>query len=133
MGRFAVQNGTVTFKPLDKESPAHRTLCYINRMRWRMRWPRRWRRSSGGALRARDFLFRSVLLQFLLFLPSVEARAQAPPASSPRVVIVDTDAGSDDLMAIAFLLSRPDIHVEAITIVSGMAHVQAGGQNVLRF
>jgi pyrimidine-specific ribonucleoside hydrolase len=47
-------------------------------------------------------------------------------------VIVDTDAGSDDLMAIAFLLSRPDIHVEAITIVNGMAHVQAGGQNVLR-
>jgi inosine-uridine nucleoside N-ribohydrolase len=47
-------------------------------------------------------------------------------------VIIDTDAGSDDLMAIAFLLSRPDIHVEAVTIVNGMAHVQAGGRNVLR-
>jgi len=47
-------------------------------------------------------------------------------------VIVDTDAGSDDLVAIAFLLSRPDIHVEAITIESGMAHVAAGGNNVLR-
>jgi len=47
-------------------------------------------------------------------------------------VIVDTDAGSDDLLAIAFLLSRPDIHVEAITIVNGMAHVPAGGRNVLR-
>ncbi len=34
---------------------------------------------------------------------------------------MDTDAGSDDLVAIAFLLSRPDIHVEAITIENGMA------------
>ena len=31
-----------------------------------------------------------------------------------------------------FLLSRPDIHVEAITIENGMAHVPAGGNNVLR-
>ncbi|MBZ5662045.1 MAG: nucleoside hydrolase [Acidobacteriia bacterium] len=49
-----------------------------------------------------------------------------------RTVIIDTDAGSDDLMAIAFLLSRPDFHVEAITIANGMAHVPAGGRNVLR-
>jgi inosine-uridine nucleoside N-ribohydrolase len=47
-------------------------------------------------------------------------------------VIVDTDAGSDDLVSIAFLLSRPDIHVEGITIANGLAHVQAGGRNVLR-
>lgn len=35
-------------------------------------------------------------------------------------------------MAIAFLLSRSDIRLEAITIVNGMAHVSAGGRNVLR-
>ncbi len=35
-------------------------------------------------------------------------------------------------MAIAFLLSRSDIHVEAITIENGLAHVTAGGRNVLR-
>jgi inosine-uridine nucleoside N-ribohydrolase len=35
-------------------------------------------------------------------------------------------------MAIAFLLFRSDIHVEAITIENGMAHVPAGGRNVLR-
>ncbi len=51
---------------------------------------------------------------------------------SRRAVIIDTDAGPDDLMAIAFLLSRPDIRVEAITIVNGTAHVPAGGKNVLR-
>jgi pyrimidine-specific ribonucleoside hydrolase len=47
-------------------------------------------------------------------------------------VIVDTDAGSDDLMAIAFLLSRPDVKIEAITVVEGLAHVERGAVNVLR-
>jgi pyrimidine-specific ribonucleoside hydrolase len=74
---------------------------------------------------------------FLVILASFYATqlgAQTPPRPSPfrRAVIIDTDAGPDDLMAIAFLLSRPDIHVEAITIVNGMAHVPAGGRNVLR-
>ena len=47
-------------------------------------------------------------------------------------VIIDTDAGNDDLMAIAFLLARKDVTVEAITIVDGLAHVLAGAANVLR-
>jgi inosine-uridine nucleoside N-ribohydrolase len=47
-------------------------------------------------------------------------------------VIIDTDAGNDDLMAIAFLLSRKDVQVEAITVVDGLAHVRAGAANVLR-
>jgi pyrimidine-specific ribonucleoside hydrolase len=74
------------------------------------------------------------LLAIFAFLCPTRIVAQSPPRPSPlrRAVIVDTDAGSDDLMAIAFLLSRPDIHVEAITIENGMAHVPAGGRNVLR-
>lgn len=47
-------------------------------------------------------------------------------------VIVDTDAGSDDLMAIAYLLARPDVRIEAITVVDGMAHVRSGGANILK-
>jgi inosine-uridine nucleoside N-ribohydrolase len=47
-------------------------------------------------------------------------------------VIIDTDAGTDDLMAIAFLLSRKDVKIEAIAIVDGLAHVPAGASNVLR-
>jgi pyrimidine-specific ribonucleoside hydrolase len=74
------------------------------------------------------------LLAMLAFLCPAQLSAQAPPRPSPlrRAVIIDTDAGADDLMAIAFLLSRPDFHVEAITIVNGIAHVPAGGRNVLR-
>lgn len=47
-------------------------------------------------------------------------------------VIVDTDAGVDDLMAIAFLLSRSDIQIEAITVANGLAHVDAGALNIRR-
>jgi inosine-uridine nucleoside N-ribohydrolase len=77
------------------------------------------------------FVFAGALFSFSFPGPSA---AQTPPRPSPlrRAVVVDTDAGADDLVAIAFLLSRPDVHVEAITIVNGMAHVPAGGRNVLR-
>jgi pyrimidine-specific ribonucleoside hydrolase len=70
----------------------------------------------------------------LTLIPQPQLAAQTAPRPSPlrRAVIVDTDAGPEDLMAIAFLLSRPDIHVEAITVVNGLAHVPAGGRNILR-
>ena len=47
-------------------------------------------------------------------------------------VIVDTDAGSDDLMAIAFLLARRDVRIEAVTVCNGLAHVNRGAHNVRR-
>ena len=56
--------------------------------------------------------------------------AKATIATGP--IIVDTDAGSDDYMAIAFLLARPDVQVEAIVVVNGLAHVEAGARNLLR-
>jgi len=79
------------------------------------------------------FVF-AVFQAFLSFFFAHDLKAQARPrrALGPRTVIIDTDAGSDDLMAIAFLLSRPDIRVEAITVVNGVAHVPAGAHNVLR-
>ena len=52
-------------------------------------------------------------------------------ADSPPV-IVDTDCGGDDLMAIAFLLARPDVRIEAVTVANGVAHVRPGAGNVLR-
>ena len=47
-------------------------------------------------------------------------------------VIVDTDCGGEDLMAIAFLLGRKDVRLEAILVDDGLAHVRAGAENVLR-
>jgi purine nucleosidase len=60
----------------------------------------------------------------LIALLAASLAAQTP-------VIIDTDAGTDDLMAIAFLLARKDVKIEAITVVDGLAHVPAGARNVL--
>ncbi len=90
-------------------------------------------RSQPACAAVRALLFVFLLTTFSFFF-SPATFAQTPPRPLPlrRAVIVDTDAGVDDLIAIAFLLCRPDIHVEAITIENGMAHVPAGGKNVLR-
>ena len=53
-------------------------------------------------------------------------------AASAQPVLIDTDAGSDDFMAIAFLLSHPGVRIEAITVTNGMAHVGAGARNLVR-
>jgi len=57
--------------------------------------------------------------------------ARLLPAQSPNIII-DTDAGSDDILAIAYLLSHPSVHVDAITVANGLAHVDAGARNLTR-
>lgn len=46
--------------------------------------------------------------------------------------IVDTDAGPDDIMALAYLLARGDVDIEAITISYGLAHGPTGAANLAR-
>jgi inosine-uridine nucleoside N-ribohydrolase len=48
---------------------------------------------------------------------------------SDHPVIVDTDVGTDDIMALAFLLSY-GLYVEAICTVKGMSSVSTGTRNV---
>ncbi len=56
----------------------------------------------------------------------------ADARQAPISVIVDTDAGPDDFMALAFLLSSARTRVEAVTITTGLAHAEAGAANILR-
>lgn len=54
-----------------------------------------------------------------------------PLASPPRDVIVDTDVSVDDILALLYLLSRPDVNVQAITITgTGITRCDAGIRNV---
>jgi inosine-uridine nucleoside N-ribohydrolase len=122
--RLSAENRGTIFESIHKESTSHVPLCYINPMQSRRR----------PALSSRPFVIFICLWAVFGLAHASPIHCQTPPrqAALTRTVIVDTDAGSDDLMAIAFLLSRPDIHVEAITIANGMAHVPAGGKNILR-
>ncbi|HUV05024.1 MAG TPA: nucleoside hydrolase [Armatimonadota bacterium] len=47
-------------------------------------------------------------------------------------VVIDTDAGVDDALALILALRSPELRVEAITTVSGNVHVDLCTENVLR-
>jgi pyrimidine-specific ribonucleoside hydrolase len=54
------------------------------------------------------------------------------PQDDRTPVVVDTDMGQDDMMALLFLLQRPDVRVEAITVSgTGLAHCDPGVRIVL--
>jgi inosine-uridine nucleoside N-ribohydrolase len=67
---------------------------------------------------------------FAAALALVSGTLLAAAQSTP--IIIDTDCGRDDLMAIAFLLAHHDVRIEAVTIANGLAHVRAGAANVAR-
>lgn len=72
---------------------------------------------------------KKLLLCFVLvcLLATMPAAAQAP-----RSVIIDTDMGSDDWMAILYILNDPGISVKAITVTgTGLAYCDAGVQIAL--
>lgn len=90
---------------------------------------------TGGhpaSLRPRSAACTAVIVSFMA-LPTGCARSAAIEATAePHPLIIDTDVGVDDLMAIAFLLASPDVRIEAITIGIGLANTDAGAHNVLR-
>src|SRR6516225_7316780 len=53
-------------------------------------------------------------------------------AQSPRRVIIDTDPGIDDAMAILLALNSPELKVEALTVVPGNVEGRQGLENALK-
>jgi inosine-uridine nucleoside N-ribohydrolase len=53
-------------------------------------------------------------------------------AQSPRRVIIDTDPGIDDAMAILLALNSPELKVEALTVVAGNVEASQGLENALK-
>lgn len=51
---------------------------------------------------------------------------------SPQKIIIDTDPGIDDSMAIFFALSSPELEVIGLTTVFGNVHVDLAATNALR-
>ncbi|MEP7367413.1 MAG: nucleoside hydrolase [Acidobacteriota bacterium] len=56
----------------------------------------------------------------------------SPASESPRRIILDTDPGIDDAMAILLALRSPELKVEAITVVAGNVPVDLGTDNALK-
>jgi inosine-uridine nucleoside N-ribohydrolase len=66
----------------------------------------------------------SLLIPAILFL--------AANAQSPQRVIIDTDPGIDDAMAILLALNSPELKVEALTVVPGNVDGLQGLENALK-
>jgi inosine-uridine nucleoside N-ribohydrolase len=55
-----------------------------------------------------------------------------PASSAARKIIIDTDPGTDDAMALMLALNSPELDVRAITVVPGNVTAQQGLENALR-
>jgi purine nucleosidase len=55
-----------------------------------------------------------------------------PASASSRKIIIDTDPGTDDAMALMLALNSPELDVRAITVVPGNVVLQQGLDNALR-
>lgn len=67
-----------------------------------------------------------LLFAFLTLLTSAFAQI------SPKRVIIDTDPGTDDAMAIVLALNSPELKVEALTVVPGNVDGRQGLENALK-
>ncbi len=70
----------------------------------------------------------SVLISSFVFAFLANVFAQ----SAPRRVIIDTDPGTDDAMAIILALNSPEFNVEALTVVAGNVEAWQGLENALK-
>ena len=73
------------------------------------------------------FTVASTALAFVVFWFAAGASAQ-----TPRRVIIDTDPGVDDAMAILLALNSPELKVEALTVVPGNVDGRQGLENALK-
>ena len=72
-------------------------------------------------------------LRPLLVLPLFVAFvSHASAQGSPQRVLIDTDPGTDDAMAILLALNSPDLKVEAFTVVPGNVEAPQGLENALK-
>ena len=59
--------------------------------------------------------------------PPTAAPSPVPTTEAGTPVVIDTDMGIDDVMAILYMLQRPDVEVKAITVAGdGLVHCDAG-------
>lgn len=72
-----------------------------------------------------------VLLAGLAGCGADEEADQAREADGPMAIVVDTDLGIDDVLALAFLTQRPDVELRAVTLSGvGVARCDPGLQDL---
>src|SRR6201997_5252327 len=68
----------------------------------------------------------------MIVLLALIGLASAASQAAPQRVIIDTDPGIDDAMAILLALNSPELKVEALTVVPGNVEAAQGLENALK-
>ena len=76
----------------------------------------------------KQFCISLLLISSLVSIFLMNSLAQ----SAPRRVIIDTDPGTDDAMAILLALNSPEFKVDALTVVPGNVEAAQGLENALK-
>ena len=79
--------------------------------------------------RSQPFFFHIVLLALLAFVLLAGA---VPASAAAKKIILDTDPGTDDALALMLALNSPELEVRAITVVPGNVTASQGLENALR-
>jgi len=74
-------------------------------------------------------MWRFTVLVMCLVVWVVSGMTAAPEA---RKVVIDTDPGTDDALAILLALNSPELDVKALTVVAGNVVVEQGVENALK-
>src|SRR5208337_2724370 len=74
----------------------------------------------------KQFFFAAIQLVFFVTTLAI------PASSAARKIILDTDPGSDDAMALMLALNSPELDVRAVTVVPGNVVAKQGLENALR-
>jgi inosine-uridine nucleoside N-ribohydrolase len=81
----------------------------------------------------KGLLVKRILVIFVVLLVATFIfPLSALPQTSPRRVIIDTDPGTDDALAILLALNSPEFKVEALTVVPGNVVAAQGLENALK-
>jgi purine nucleosidase len=89
------------------------------------------RRAANFARRAAASFALAILFLCCGRFSALAAPATPPQSHAPRKVIIDTDPGTDDAIAILLALNSPELDVRAITVVPGNVTAEQGLKNAL--
>jgi inosine-uridine nucleoside N-ribohydrolase len=93
--------------------------------------PERAHDARGHACHATDArVFRPSTVRSLLMVLAICSASAA--GGEPRQVIIDTDPGADDAIALMLALNSPELAVRALTVVAGNVPAAQGLDNALR-
>ena len=72
------------------------------------------------------------IVSMLILLSVLTCLTNSSAQTTPKRVIIDTDPGTDDAMAIVLGLNSPELKVEALTVVPGNVDGRQGLENALK-